>query len=74
MLTTHQSEAEAIRYLVARDALHKLKTPVPLLLSGNPHHSEALRRRRKAGAGSRRSRFMVAWAIPFPLLGSLIRF
>lgn len=62
MLTTHESDAAAYKYLRDRDAIWKLQFPVSLLFTGNPRHAEALRRKKRAAASR------CAWAIPFALI------
>lgn len=57
-------DATAIEYLVSRDALWKLKTPVPCLFTGDQRHGEALRRAKRATAS--RSHRLAAWAMVFP--------
>lgn len=58
-------DATAIEYLVSRDALWKLKTPVPCLFTGDQRHGEALRRKERATA-SRSRRRLADWVMVFP--------
>lgn len=65
MKTTIESHAAALRYLVAKDALHKLAVPVSCLL-GDQRHGEALRRQAKRReTRSRRPRPFAFFGLPF---------